>query len=202
MDTARRHIDGSISERNGWEQAPCHVDSLGGYRGISGHLHCHLQLDRGSDPTSYGIGISLGASAQHPFRHQHRWTHRTPFYSQDNVEKTARQPWSASTSQPSPQDLERIYAKYTTAIIISLALCESVGIYGLILFFLGGSFQTMYTFMIISAAGMFYYRPKREEIEALSRTYWFTEKHPRHVLILARFTEPKDRLTRPINADA
>ena len=80
-------------------------------------------------------------------------------------------PGPAAPSPPSPQDQPTVYAKYTTAMIISLALCESVGIYGLILFFLGGSFQTMYTFMIISAAGMFYYRPKREEIEALSREY-------------------------------
>ena len=78
---------------------------------------------------------------------------------------------SESTSQPSPQDLAKIYAKYIIAMIISLALCEGVGICGLILFFLGGSFQVMYTFMIISAAGMFYYRPKREAIEALSREY-------------------------------
>jgi F0F1-type ATP synthase membrane subunit c/vacuolar-type H+-ATPase subunit K len=80
-------------------------------------------------------------------------------------------PELVSTSQPSPHDLAKIYSKYTTAMIISLAFCESVGIYGLVLFFLGDSFQAMYTFMIISAAGMFYYRPKREEIEALSREY-------------------------------
>ena len=85
--------------------------------------------------------------------------------------KTSGGPGSVSTSQPSPQDPAKTYAKYTTAMIISLALCESVGTFGLVLFFLGGSFQTMYTFMIISAAGMFYYRPKREEIEALSRVY-------------------------------
>jgi len=80
-------------------------------------------------------------------------------------------PGPVTTSQPSPQDPAKTYAKYTIAIIISLALCESVGIYGLVLFFLGDSFQTMYTFMIISAVGMFYYRPKREEIEALSHEY-------------------------------
>ena len=87
------------------------------------------------------------------------------------LRKPSGSPGSVSTSQPSPQDLVKIYAKYTTAMIISLALCESVGIYGLILFFQGGSFQAMYTFMIISGVGMFYYRPKREEIEALSRVY-------------------------------
>jgi hypothetical protein len=84
------------------------------------------------------------------------------------LRKPSGDPGLVSTSQPSPQDPAKIYAKHTIAMIISLALCESVGIYGLVLFFLGGSFQTMYTFMIISAAGMFYYRPKKEEIEALS----------------------------------
>lgn len=88
------------------------------------------------------------------------------------LKKPSGSPGSVSTSEPSRQDLDnKISAKYTVSMIISLVLCESVGIYGLVLFFLGGSFQVMYTFMIISAAGMFYYRPKREEIEALSHAY-------------------------------
>jgi hypothetical protein len=74
-------------------------------------------------------------------------------------------------SAPSPQDTAARYAKYTTAMIISLALCESIGIYGLLLFFLGDGFKTLYSFMVISAGGMFYYRPKREEIEVLLRGY-------------------------------
>ncbi len=49
--------------------------------------------------------------------------------------------------------------------LLSLALSESIGIYGLVLFFLGDSFQTLYIFIGISALGMFHYRPKREEIE-------------------------------------
>jgi len=77
----------------------------------------------------------------------------------------------APASQPSPQDMAARYAKYTTAMIISLALCESIGIYGLLLFFLGDGFKTLYSFMVISAGGMFYYRPKREEIEVLLRGY-------------------------------
>ena len=87
------------------------------------------------------------------------------------LKKPIGSPGSISISQPSPQDLAKIYRKYLTAMIIALALCESVGIFGLTLFFLGASYQTLYTFMIISAAGMFYYRPKREEIEALSREH-------------------------------
>jgi hypothetical protein len=87
------------------------------------------------------------------------------------LRKPPGHPGSVSTPQPSPQDLAKIYSKYTIAMIISLALCESVGIYGLVLFFLGDSFQAMHAFMIISGAGMFYYRPKREEIEVFSREY-------------------------------
>jgi hypothetical protein len=80
-------------------------------------------------------------------------------------------PGPAPESPPPPQDPDTLYAKYTTVMVISLALCESVGIFGLVLFLLGDSFRTMYTFMVISAAGMVYYRPKREEIEALSRKF-------------------------------
>ena len=77
---------------------------------------------------------------------------------------------NSAIKPPSP-DIDTICGKYTTAMIIALALCEIVGICGLVLFFLGDSFQTVYAFVIISAAGMFHFRPKREEIEALSRAY-------------------------------
>lgn len=59
-------------------------------------------------------------------------------------------------------------SKYTTAMIVSLALSESIGIYGVMLFFLGDNYETLYIFIGISAISMFYYRPKREEIENLS----------------------------------
>lgn len=60
--------------------------------------------------------------------------------------------------------------RYTTALILSQALSESIGIYGLVLFLLGDSYQTLYTFIGISALAMFYYRPKTEEIEKLAMT--------------------------------
>jgi hypothetical protein len=59
-------------------------------------------------------------------------------------------------------------SKYTTAMIVSLALSETIGIYGLVLFFLGDKYQTLYTFIGISAISMFYFRPKKEEIEKLA----------------------------------
>ena len=61
-----------------------------------------------------------------------------------------------------------LLAKYTTALILSLALSESIGIYGFVLVLLGDDFQTLYIFTGISALALYFYRPKREEIEALA----------------------------------
>ncbi len=52
--------------------------------------------------------------------------------------------------------------------VVSLALSESIGIYGFVLFLLGDGFRTLYIFIGISALAMFFYRPKREELEALA----------------------------------
>jgi F0F1-type ATP synthase membrane subunit c/vacuolar-type H+-ATPase subunit K len=60
-----------------------------------------------------------------------------------------------------------VIGKYTSAMLLSLALSESIGIYGLVLFFLGDSFQALYIFIGISALGIFHYRPKQHEIENL-----------------------------------
>ena len=42
---------------------------------------------------------------------------------------------------------------------------------GFVLFLLGAGFQTLYTFIGISALAMVFYRPKREEMEQLAKTY-------------------------------
>ena len=60
---------------------------------------------------------------------------------------------------------------YISVVIISLAFSESIGIYGFVLFLLGDSFQTFYTFIGISALAMVFYRPKREELERLAKDY-------------------------------
>ena len=62
-------------------------------------------------------------------------------------------------------------AKYATAVIVSLALSESIGIYGFVLFLLGGGFKTLYIFIAVSALAMVFYRPKREEMEKLAMAY-------------------------------
>jgi hypothetical protein len=55
-------------------------------------------------------------------------------------------------------------AKYTVAMMISLAMSESIAIYALILFFAGKNRLDLYLLILISAAAMFYYRPNKEEI--------------------------------------
>jgi hypothetical protein len=60
---------------------------------------------------------------------------------------------------------------YTAGVIISLALSESIGIYGLVLFLLGAGFKTLYTFIAVSALAMVFYRPKREEMEKLAMAH-------------------------------
>jgi hypothetical protein len=60
---------------------------------------------------------------------------------------------------------------YTAVVIVSLAFSESIGIYGFVLFLLGDGFQTLYTFMVVSALAMVFYRPKREELERLAMAY-------------------------------
>jgi len=70
--------------------------------------------------------------------------------------------------QTSYSNQPQALVKYTAAVIVSLALSESIGIYGLVLFFLGDTFRTLYTFIIISAFAMSYYRPKQEELVMLA----------------------------------
>ena len=86
---------------------------------------------------------------------------------------------SVRAGDPKQKPVERIVkgdgppfiAKYVTAVIVSLALSESIGIYGFVLFLFGDSFQTLYTFMVISALAMVFYRPKREELERFAMAY-------------------------------
>ena len=75
---------------------------------------------------------------------------------------------SMSSKPPPLNDPSSVMGKYTIAMLLSLAFSESIGIFGLVLFFLGDSLQTLYIFIGISALGMFHYRPRRQEIEKLA----------------------------------
>lgn len=58
--------------------------------------------------------------------------------------------------------------KYASAVIVSLALAETAGIYGFILFLVGKNPGDLYLLLLLSAATMVYYRPQREELLALA----------------------------------
>lgn len=53
---------------------------------------------------------------------------------------------------------------YKRAVIVSLVLALSVGIYGLVLFMVGKSRYDLFLFLLISAAALLYYRPRTEEL--------------------------------------
>lgn len=59
-------------------------------------------------------------------------------------------------------------AKYTVAIVITSALLESIGIYGVVLFLLAKDALSLYQLLIISAVAMIYFRPRKEELLNLS----------------------------------
>jgi len=57
--------------------------------------------------------------------------------------------------------------RYSAATIVALAMSESIGVYGLILFFLGKNSTDLYLLILISAAAMVIYRPRRDEMLSL-----------------------------------
>ena len=59
-------------------------------------------------------------------------------------------------------------AKYATAMITSLAIAESIAIYGLVLYLIQKDSSSLYLLSAISAMAMLIHRPKIEELEQLA----------------------------------
>ncbi|MBW1974439.1 MAG: hypothetical protein JRI45_02560 [Deltaproteobacteria bacterium] len=66
----------------------------------------------------------------------------------------------------------QVLQKYRVANIVSFALCETIAIYGLLLFLMGGSATDLYILIALSALSMFLLRPRREELEELIGDGW------------------------------
>ena len=62
-----------------------------------------------------------------------------------------------------------VLQKYATALVVSWAMAESIGIYGLVLFFLGKNTTDLYLLLLVSAAAMIAYRPRKDEAIRLSQ---------------------------------
>jgi len=65
----------------------------------------------------------------------------------------------AVEKQPHP-----VVSGYATVITVSLAMAESIGIYGLILSLFSRDFFDLYCLMSLSAAAMIYFRPQKDEL--------------------------------------
>lgn len=71
-----------------------------------------------------------------------------------------------SSQSQSPQN--PAVGKYTVAVIVTSALLESIGIYGVVLFLMTKDTSSLYQLLIISAAAMIYFRPRKDELLNLS----------------------------------
>ena len=71
------------------------------------------------------------------------------------------------SAAPDPDRQASAPQRYASAVIASLAMSESVGIYGLVLFLLGKNEMDLYLLVGISAAAMFYFRPRKDELLSL-----------------------------------
>lgn len=73
---------------------------------------------------------------------------------------------AGGTARPSISDRRRhpAVARYTIAMVVSLAMAESVGIYGFVLFLIGKNRSDLYVLMLVALALMLLYRPRREQV--------------------------------------
>ncbi len=72
---------------------------------------------------------------------------------------------------------ESVVKQYLMMTIMTSALIGSIAIYGLILFLLFRDLLSLYQLLAIATFGLIYYRPKRNELEALSEA--ITQKESR-----------------------
>jgi len=61
--------------------------------------------------------------------------------------------------------------RYTTAMIVALAMCEAIAIYGLVLFLLGKNQIDLVLLTALAAAGMLGFFPKKPELIDLAKKY-------------------------------
>ena len=67
-----------------------------------------------------------------------------------------------------PGQISPYIGRYKPAVVVSLAIAESIAAFGLTIFFMDGNLTTFSIFLAISLVGLFLYRPKFEEVEKLA----------------------------------
>lgn len=61
--------------------------------------------------------------------------------------------------------------RYTTAMIIALAMTEAIGLYGLVLYLLGKNQTDLYSLTLLSFAAMTLYFPRKDEVIQLAEKF-------------------------------
>ena len=79
-----------------------------------------------------------------------------------------------ASSKPLPEEaadtsgqIPLYIARYKPAVVVSLAIAESIAAFGLTIFFMEGNLTIFLLFLAIALVGLFLYRPKFEEVEKL-----------------------------------
>ncbi len=58
--------------------------------------------------------------------------------------------------------------RYLMTVVITLALIETVGVFGFLMFILGDDFNTLYIFSVLAALGIFLHKPNLDEYLAIN----------------------------------
>ena len=73
-----------------------------------------------------------------------------------------------AVTPPFPLAYHQAVSKYMAALMICIAFSESVGIFGLVLFLISGEFVILYSFIVVSALALYFFRPKFADLERLA----------------------------------
>ena len=83
------------------------------------------------------------------------------------LHRASSKPLSEETGN-TPGQISPYIARYKLAVVVSLAIAETIAAFGLTIFFMNGNMSTFLIFLAIALVGLFLYRPKFEEVEKLA----------------------------------
>jgi uncharacterized integral membrane protein len=83
------------------------------------------------------------------------------------LHRASSKPLSEDTGN-TPGQISPYIARYKPAVVVSLAIAESIAAFGLTIFFMDGNLTAFLIFLAIALVGLFLYRPKFEEVEKLA----------------------------------
>ena len=116
-----------------------------------------------------GVCYSFGAQIQQPLEMEQRILIRSIFYALAIATfplTTLIRHILVRLNQTMPGD-KPARQRYLVTVIVSQAMMETVGIFGLVMYILGDEFNTLYIFSGLAILGFFLQRPKPEEYHSI-----------------------------------